>query len=138
MDLLPRQVLEMTNHHTIRRFIQRLGLRYLTAFTLTLISASPALAAGSTTIEPASCNFLPSAFCGGTIDQLVTGIGNWLMGLIIAISLIMIVVSGAQMASASDSPDRLKAAKGRLTAAITSLVFLVLFRAILAWLGIAV
>lgn len=128
----------MTNRPSTQRYVQRLGLRCLAGFTLLLTSATPASAAGSTTIEPASCNFLPAAFCGGTIDQLVTGIGNWLMGLILAISLIMIVVSGAQMASASDSPDRLKAAKGRLTAAITSLVFLVLFRAILAWLGIAV
>lgn len=93
---------------------------------------------GTTTLEPASCNYLPESFCGGTVDDLVSGVGSWLFSLIIAVSLIMIVVSGAQMASASDSPDRLKAAKGRLTGAIVALVFLVLFRAIMAWLGILV
>ena len=115
--------------------MKKLCFNIALALPLSLVAPS-ALAANN--IEPASCNFLPASFCGGTIDDLVSGVGTWLVGLIIAASLIMIVVSGAQMASAADSPDRLKAAKGRLTGAIVALVFLLLFRAIMAWLGVTV
>jgi hypothetical protein len=91
--------------------------------------------AGST-----NCNFLPAGLCpaDGDINSVIAGTVNLLVGIFSAVFVLMVVIAGVQMASAGDSPDRLKAAKGRLTNAIVGLVFLVLMRAILALLGIVV
>lgn len=87
-----------------------------------------------------NCNFLPAGLCpaDADINSVIAGTVNLLVGIFSAVFVLMIVIAGVQMASAGDSPDRLKAAKGRLTNAIVGLVFLVLMRAILALLGIVV
>lgn len=87
-----------------------------------------------------SCNFLPAGLCpaNGDINSVIAGAANFLVGIFGAIFVLMIVIAGVQMTSAGDSPDRLKAAKSRLTNAIVGLVFLVLMRAILALLGIRI
>ncbi len=87
-----------------------------------------------------SCNFLPAGLCpaDANINSVIAGTVNLLVGIFSAVFVLMIVIAGVQMASAGDSPDRLKAAKGRLTNAIVGLVFLILMRAILALLGIVI
>lgn len=85
-------------------------------------------------IPAPTCNFLPSALCVDTVDGFVSAVINWAFGLIAGVMVIMIVVAGIQMASAADSPDRLKAAKGRAINAVIALFCLVFFRAILSLL----
>ena len=82
-------------------------------------------------------NFLPAAACTDNLEGFVSYVANWMVGIFGALFVLMVVISGVQMASAGDSPDRLKAAKGRLTNAVTGLVLLVLMRAILALFGIS-
>lgn len=83
-------------------------------------------------------DFLPSDLCTDEPMQLIGMIANYMVGLFGALFVLMIVVSGAQMASAGDSPDRLKAAKSRLINAVVALVLLISFRAILYIFGIEV
>jgi hypothetical protein len=73
-----------------------------------------------------------------SLDSLLSNIANWMVGLFGALFVLMIVIAGAQMASAGDSPERLKAAKSRLINAIIGLTLLLSFRAILALVGITV
>jgi len=80
--------------------------------------------------------FLPPELCTDDPMALIGVIANMLVGLFGVLFVIMIIVAGAQMASAADSPDRLKAAKSRLVNAIVSLVLLISLRAIMALFGI--
>lgn len=82
-------------------------------------------------------SFLPAAACTDDLEGFVSYIANWMVGIFGALFVLMVVISGVQMASAGDSPDRLKAAKGRLMNAVTGLVLLILMRAILALFGIS-
>ena len=85
------------------------------------------------------CNFLPSDLCGsGDLNILIGTIANYLVGLFGSIFLLMMVVAGVQMASAADSPERIKAAKTRLTNAVVGLLLLISMRAIMALLGISI
>lgn len=81
-------------------------------------------------------SFLPAAACTDDLEGFVSYVANWMVGIFGALFVLMIVIAGVQLASAGDSPDRLKAAKGRLINAVTGLVLLVSMRAILALLGI--
>lgn len=106
------------------------------AFATTLLT--PALVRAET-VDRATCgNFLPASFCVDDIEAFVGLVANWMVGIFGALFVLMIVVAGVQLASAGDSPDRLKAAKGRLINAVTGLVLLVSMRAILALLGITI
>lgn len=81
-------------------------------------------------------NFLPAELCTDNIYEFVGLVANIMVGTFGVLFVVMIVVAGAQMASAGDSPDRLKAAKSRLTNAIVGLVLLISLRAIMSLFGI--
>lgn len=83
-------------------------------------------------------NFLPASLCTNDIPTFIGLVANMMVGAFGVLFVVMITVAGAQMASAGDSPDRLKAAKSRLINAIVGLVLLISFRAIMAFFGINV
>lgn len=80
--------------------------------------------------------FLPSELCTDDIYSLLGTIANYMVGFFSLLFVLVIVIAGAQMASAGDSPDRLKAAKSRLMNAIVGLVLLLSFRAIIYVFGL--
>lgn len=112
--------------------------RLLVAIASVTALLTPALVRAET-VDRATCgNFLPTSFCVDDIETFVGLVANWMVGIFGALFVLMVVVAGVQLASAGDSPDRLKAAKGRLINAVTGLVLLVSMRAILALLGITI
>ncbi len=66
----------------------------------------------------------------------VVGISNWIVGLAGAVIVLMIIVGGVQMVTSAGSPDAVKAAKGRITNAVMSLVVLISMRALLVLISI--
>lgn len=82
-----------------------------------------------------------SALCGpgdNSITQLISGVANFLVGIISIVIVIMIITSGIQMAASAGSPDAIKGAKKRLINAIISLALLLSLRAIMAFLGVPI
>lgn len=72
----------------------------------------------------------------GLIWGLAVGISNWIVGLVGMVIVLMIIVGGVQLVTSAGSPDAVKAAKGRITNAVMSLVVLISMRAILALVSI--
>lgn len=104
-----------------------------------IVLAGGALIAPSTSMaaQVDNCgNFLPDNLCTDDIPTLIGRVADIMVGTFAVLFVVMIVVAGAQMASAGDSPDRLKAAKSRLTNAIVGLVLLISLRAIMSLFGI--
>ncbi len=84
------------------------------------------------------CSFLPQELCKSDIMEFMNAVANFLVGIFGAIFVLMIVIAGAQLVTAGDNPERVKAAKKRLVNAVVSLVLLICFRAILYVFGIQV
>ena len=72
----------------------------------------------------------------GLIWGLVIGISNWIVGLVGTVIVLMIIVGGVQLITSAGSPDAVKAAKGRITNAVMSLVVLISMKAILVLVSI--
>lgn len=105
---------------------------------MVLVTSVGALLSPAAARAALTCNFLPDALCNTTDPYAVmSAIANWLVGIFGSVFVLMIVIAGVQMASASDNPDRLKASKKRITNAVVSLVLLISMRAILALLGVS-
>ena len=108
------------------------------AVLLMAASLTPAIATASAEgLGKDNCgNFVPVSLCTNDIPTFIGLVANMMVGVFGLLFVVMIVVAGAQMASAGDSPDRLKASKSRLVNAIVGLVLLICFRAIMALFGI--
>lgn len=82
-----------------------------------------------------------TVLCGAgndSLSQLISGVANVLVALIVFFIIIMIVVSGIQMAASAGNPEAIKGAKKRLINALISLALLLSTRAILAFLGVKI
>ncbi len=78
------------------------------------------------------------AICGtGTIYELVGAIANYLLGLIGALAVLAIIISGIQYVVSQGNPDAVKKAKSRIVNAVVGLVLLALTAVILNGLGVA-
>ncbi len=122
-------------------------VRYIKTVIVTTLALAmmilPQFARAEEAVLPSSsaaveCSFLPQEFCTSDIYEFIGNVANWMVGIFGSLFVLAVVISGVQMASAADSPDRLKSAKSRLTNAIVGLVLLISFRAILSLLGIAI
>ncbi len=105
-----------------------------TALLATLLLALPSSARAATVDNCGE--FLPENLCTDQPMELIGIIANMMVGLFGALFVVMIVVSGVQMITSGDSPDRLKAAKSRLINAIVALILLISLRAIMGIFGI--
>lgn len=85
-----------------------------------------------------SAVFCPSGSSGSAITVMIGKIADYIVGLIGTIVVIMIIVSGIQMAASAGNPDAITSAKKRLIAALISLALLLSIRVIMALLGVPV
>jgi len=65
------------------------------------------------------------------IMSLVQGIANYIVGIIGAVAVLVIIITGIQLISSAGNPDAIKTAKKRLVTTITSLFILISMRVIL-------
>ena len=87
---------------------------------------------------PAGSELANQDFCTNSTNRLgslIDFIANAVFGVIGTVIVIVIVVAGIQMASSSGDPNAIKSAKGRLVAAISSLVLLIAMAAIFNLIG---
>lgn len=82
--------------------------------------------------------FCPSGSSGSAITVMIGKIADYIVGIIGTIMIIMIIVSGIQMAASAGNPDAISAAKKRLVNVIISLALLLSIRAIMALLGVPI
>lgn len=72
------------------------------------------------------------------ITQIISGASNWLVTIAGTIFVLMIVISGIQLAGSAGNPDAIKGAKKRITNVLISLVLLLCIRLIMSLLGIPI
>ena len=111
--------------------------------TLALVLAVFSLSAQKTfAIACGSLNVIPgigdSCVPGKPVDinVVLTAITNWLTGLIGAVIVLVIIISGIQLAASAGNPDGIATAKKHIFNAVLSLIVLIALRAILLLLGI--
>lgn len=81
----------------------------------------------------------PGIKCSGKGNPIYDFLGfiiNWAIGLIGALAVLAIVISGVQYISSQGNPDGVKKAKGRLVNAVIGLIMLSLTRVILGFLKV--
>lgn len=85
---------------------------------------------GADTTICRSDNLTPS------IQDLANVIANYLAGILATVILLVIIVSGVQIAASAGNPDAIKTAKNHITNAVISLILLISMYAILRLIGI--
>lgn len=110
----------------------------------TLETATPSFSTATSTAGSGKCGNVTvgtpglGAICGGgSIFELVGGIANYLLGLIGALAVLAIIVSGIQYIVSQGNPDAVKKAKSRIVNAVVGLVLLALTAVIMNQLGVA-
>lgn len=81
------------------------------------------------------------ALCGPgdtSISQLISGVANWIVGILGTVFVIMIVVAGIQIAASAGNPDAIKSGKKRIVNVLISLALLLCIRLIMGLLGIQI
>lgn len=75
---------------------------------------------------------------GGQVDlyQVVGGITTWVVGILVIVIVLVIIISGVQLAASAGNPDAIKTAKNHIFNAILGLVLLISMYGILALIGI--
>ncbi len=74
----------------------------------------------------------------GQVDlyQVLSGITTWVIGILVIVIILVIIVSGVQLAASAGNPDAIKTAKNHIFNAILGLVLLISMYGIFALIGI--
>lgn len=106
------------------------------AFTLTLPPVEFAQCASGKTTD-GSCTAVNTAL--GTISTSPNGFVGSIMGLLLGLSggvaILLIIAAGFEMVTSQGNPEKVKAARERLTSAIVGLLFTIFSVAILQYIG---
>ncbi len=70
------------------------------------------------------------------LNQVIGGITNWVVGILATVVVLVIIISGVQLAASAGNPDAIKTAKNHIFNAILGLVLLISMYGILALIGI--
>lgn len=108
-----------------------IGLLYVYAAIIALPAHADVQYCGNAEVGTPGFN---SKFCAGTGNPmylLINGVANYITGIIGAVAVLIIIISGIQMITSAGQPEAIKAGKKRLTTAILSLFLLISMRLIL-------